>query len=57
MKNEPQHNIVSPNRKCTLLFGRVEEYSMGGAYASPIYLHELDEDIIMLHRMCVNKPI
>jgi hypothetical protein len=57
MKNEAQHNIQSPNRKYTLLFGRVEEYSMGGAYACPIYLHELNENMKTLHAMCANKPI
>jgi hypothetical protein len=57
MTNEPQHNIISPNGKYTLLFGRVDEYSMGGANACPIYLHEQNEDIITLHIMCADKPL
>jgi hypothetical protein len=40
MKNEPQQDIISPSGKYTIQFGEVQEYSMGGAYACPIYLVE-----------------
>jgi hypothetical protein len=40
MINQPQTNIESPTGKYTIMFGEVEENSMGGAYAADIYLKE-----------------
>jgi hypothetical protein len=40
MKNEVQKDIISPSGKYILKFGEVQEFSMGGAYACPIYICE-----------------
>jgi hypothetical protein len=57
MKNEVQQNSISPDGKYTLLFGEVLEYSMGGAYACTVYLHQLGENVRTLHTMCANRPM
>jgi hypothetical protein len=55
--NKPQQPIIFRDEKFSIHFGRIEEFSMGGAYACAIYFVELDEDILMLHNMCADRPL
>ncbi len=57
LSNQQFSPITSPNGTHQFVFGEVQEYSMGGAYACPCYVSIADSHPRLLHNMCAGFPL
>jgi hypothetical protein len=57
LSNQQYSPIFSPDGERQFIFGEVQEYSMGGAYACPCYVSIADSHPRLLHNMCAGFPL